>query len=573
MMTYMKYIIIILLFVFSVTAKTQYYRTEIKSRSGIKRISYRKQHLEDDALLKPRLEIVEINFFDDNSNHILERNEYGNIELHITNNGEGTARDVFVDVKLISKEIEGLNYKDEIPLSNIYAGDTRLIIIPLNGTSYLNTGIAQFDIKVTERFGNNIDPVSVKIGTHQYNQPSISIKEAVFSTDNGGKVTLGYPMYLKLLIENSGLKSVSNLEVDVVFENEGCLYLGDSKFIISSLESNETILKEIIFTAKNNYPYSNIPIKLHFHDKYNLYSEKKSVFLDLNQPVAKRNPYEIEDKLQFQPEMYLADVDTGIPLDTLKFNERYALIIGNEDYSKHQPLLTNESNVIYAKNDAVVFRKYAISVLGVPASNTFLLINATYAEMKQEIERVCKIIEKTGNNAELIFYYAGHGFPDENTKAPYLIPVDVSAANLHSAIKLSDVYKRLSETNAKMVTVFIDACFTGGGRESGLLAARAFIMEPKYDMLEGNLVVFNSSSGTQSSLPYHEKKHGIYTYFLLKKLKETNGYINYGELSEYLDKKVSIESLRINSKEQDPKVNISATIKDNWENQVFKTKK
>ncbi|MFC2137118.1 caspase family protein [Bacteroidota bacterium] len=570
MRSYLKYIIIILLLMLSYSVNSQYYRTEVKSKSATKRISYRKKQLEDNTLLKPKLKIAEIIFFDDNSNNVLERGEYGNIELHLTNNGEGTARDVFVQTKLISKEIEGLDFKNEISLSNIYAGETRLVIIPINGLSYLSTGVAQFDIDISERFGNNIDPISVKIGTHQYNQPEISIKKAIFSTDEGGKIALAYPIYLKLLIENTGQKAVSNLEVDVDFENENCVHLGESKFIISSLESNETILKELIFTARNNYPYSNIPIKLHFHDKYKLYSEKKNIFLDINQPVAKRNPYDIEEEVLFQPEMFVADVDTSIPFDSITFKERYAIIIGNEDYTKHQPLLSNESNVIYAKNDAAIFQRYATSILGVPSENTFLLINATYAEMKQEIERVCKMLEKTGENAELIFYYAGHGFPDENSKVPYLIPIDVSATNLHSAIKLSDIYKRLSETNAKLITVFIDACFTGGGRESGLIAARAFIMEPKNEVLTGNIVVFNSSSGTQSSLPYHEKKHGIFTYFLLKKLKETKGYINYGELSDYLNKKVSIESLRINFKEQDPKVNISSDVKDNWEKHTFK---
>ena len=190
--------------------------------------------------------------------------------------------------------------------------------------------------------------------------------------------------------------------------------------------------------------------------------------------------------------------------------------------------------------------------------------------MTLEIERISKIIEKAGEGSELIFYYAGHGFPDENTRSPYLIPIDVSATNLQSAIKLSSIYKRFSETNAQMITIFIDACFTGGGRESGLIAARAFTIEPNNEMLNGNMIVFTASSGAQSSLPYHDKKHGIFTYFLLKKLKETNGYVTYGELSDYLIKKVSIESLRINFKEQDPKINISKDIKEDWQDISFK---
>ena len=51
------------------------------------------------------------------------------------------------------------------------------------------------------------------------------------------------------------------------------------------------------------------------------------------------------------------------------------------------------------------------------------------------------IIKKLGSTAELIVYYAGHGYPDETTKVPYLIPVDVPASDLSYAIKLDDFYK------------------------------------------------------------------------------------------------------------------------------------
>ena len=69
--------------------------------------------------------------------------------------------------------------------------------------------------------------------------------------------------------------------------------------------------------------------------------------------------------------------------------------------------------------------------------------------MNQTIDLVTKIVSKLGNNAELIFYYAGHGFPDELTKEPYLIPVDVSTSYLNNAISLDDLYDNFSENFAK----------------------------------------------------------------------------------------------------------------------------
>ena len=48
----------------------------------------------------------------------------------------------------------------------------------------------------------------------------------------------------------------------------------------------------------------------------------------------------------------------------------------------------------------------------------FFLTNATAGQMSQEIERVSKIVSKIGEDAELIVYYAGHGYPDEIKKVP-----------------------------------------------------------------------------------------------------------------------------------------------------------
>ena len=40
---------------------------------------------------------------------------------------------------------------------------------------------------------------------------------------------------------------------------------------------------------------------------------------------------------------------------------------------------------------------------------------------KRKIDLVTAILKQLGSKGELIFYYAGHGFPDERTKTPYII--------------------------------------------------------------------------------------------------------------------------------------------------------
>ena len=62
---------------------------------------------------------------------------------------------------------------------------------------------------------------------------------------------------------------------------------------------------------------------------------------------------------------------------------------------------------------------------------------------ESEIQQSDQVDGKIGPQAELIVYYAGHGFPDEITKEPYLVPVDVSGTDLSAAIKLEDLYRDL----------------------------------------------------------------------------------------------------------------------------------
>jgi len=147
--------------------------------------------------------------------------------------------------------------------------------------------------------------------------------------------------------------------------------------------------------------------------------------------------------------------------------------------------------------------------------------------------------------------------------------VDVSGTEMNYAISLTDVYRKLTEFPAKRVTVFLDACFSGGARNNSLLASRSIRIRPKPEELQGKLVVYTASENEQAALSYREQGHGMLTYFLLKKLKETEGKWTYTDLSEYLNQIVGIKSLLINNVEQNPQTSISEVIKSEWERWKF----
>jgi uncharacterized caspase-like protein len=158
--------------------------------------------------------------------------------------------------------------------------------------------------------------------------------------------------------------------------------------------------------------------------------------------------------------------------------------------------------------------------------------------------------------AEVFVFYAGHGLPDES-KEPYLIPVDVTGSNVRDGIRLSTLYDRLNEFPAARVTVFLDACFSGAARGQELFAMRGVKIKANTQVSDGNMVVFTASSGDQGALPYREKQHGIFTYHLLKKWQERGGDISYPEMHRYLSREVGIQSLKSHNKDQTPQLLLS----------------
>lgn len=253
-----------------------------------------------------------------------------------------------------------------------------------------------------------------------------------------------------------------------------------------------------------------------------------------------------------------SDVDTNLPDGAANNSNTFAVIIANEDYQE-------EVKVEYAQNDGEIFGQYCQKVLGMPEKNIHIRKNATLNNFKAELSWMKQVANAFNGDASFIVYYAGHGVPDEATRVAYLLPVDGKGTMLETGYSLEEFYQTLGAMPAKSITVFMDACFSGSKRGEGMLtAARGVVIEAEPGEPQGNMVVFSAAQGNETAYPYREKEHGLFTYFLLKKLKETNGNVSLGELSSYITQQVSRESIVTNGKSQTPSVNVSSQIGDAW---------
>ena len=78
-----------------------------------------------------------------------------------------------------------------------------------------------------------------------------------------------------------------------------------------------------------------------------------------------------------------------------------------------------------------------------------------------------------------------------------MMPVDISGNNVTLGIRLSDLYAKLNEYPAKRVSVFLDACFSGGARNQGLIAMKGVRVRSKENMLLLQLQIPTGCYGEQ----------------------------------------------------------------------------
>ena len=254
-----------------------------------------------------------------------------------------------------------------------------------------------------------------------------------------------------------------------------------------------------------------------------------------------------------------SDVDLNIPFTGKTNNNTFAVIIANENYGKL-------SNVPFALNDGNTFALYCKRTLGIPEKNILQFNDATYGAMKAAFSDLRLINDVVGEDMKVIVYYAGHGAPDDATLDPYLVPVDAARVNKDVCVPLASIYRDLGSMKLRSATVFLDACFSGATRDGSMVvAARGIARVPKKQGLTGKVAVFCATSEDQTAMPYNEKGHGMFTYFLLKRLQETEGNVSLVDLKDYLNENVARHSTIVNRKDQTPTVLSSPAASAEWD--------
>ena len=174
---------------------------------------------------------------------------------------------------------------------------------------------------------------------------------------------------------------------------------------------------------------------------------------------------------------------------------------------------------MYADNDALVFKDYAIEKLGIKPRKIKILLN-NKADEKEILLSIKEWLRRSAkpNQSDIYVFFAGHGLASDDGKNMYLLPYDGSPRLLEkTAILREEMFSDIKEVNPRSVTVFLDTCYSGVTRnEEMLIAGRPIVIKAREQTIPDGFTLFTAASIDQISRPLEEAKHGMFSYFLMK---------------------------------------------------------
>jgi uncharacterized caspase-like protein len=250
-----------------------------------------------------------------------------------------------------------------------------------------------------------------------------------------------------------------------------------------------------------------------------------------------------------------SDVDE-LPTFKYKSNKNtYAIVIGIESYRQKLP------KADYATADAKIISEYLTKTMGYPEENVITLINdrALKSDMEKYFDRW--LSNNVEENGRVFIYYSGHGAPNAKSGNAYLVPYDGDPTFIaETGYPIARLYESLGKLKAKEIIVVLDSCFSGGGGRSVLArGAKPLVISINTPNISKNIAVMTASSGDQISSAYEEKGHGLFTYFLLKGIKNEgvtrpDGSIKMDDLFGYIKPQVERIARKQYNNEQTPQL-------------------
>ncbi len=505
-----------------------------------------------------------IAFVDATGNKAIDANEKCTIKFQVSNTGKGAGKNC---VAKVTTSAAGVNVMSK-NLPEIAPGQTINVEIPVTASMATTDGKANFSILIEEPNGFGSETALLAVETRAFATPLVKVADYAIAGTPDGKIKKRAAFDLQLLVQNVKHGKAEDVSIDISVPKDVFVTTESTRTQVGTLDGGAQKQVKYEMMVSNNYAAASIPVTINLREKHGKFAESRTLQLPIGEKISSITHVDIDAKSEEQQgdiqlasiagKTQVADIDINIPTAATTSSKTFAVIIGNEDYQR-------VSKVDHALNDARVFAEYCQKALGLPASNVRTYQNATFGGMMTALEDIKAIAEAYEGDLNVIFYYAGHGIPDESSRSAFLLPVDIDGSQTRLCLSVDKLYGELASLNARRVMVIMDACFSGSQRGEGMLAAaRGVAIKAKTGAPQGNMIVLTAATGDQTAYPYKEKGHGLFTYYLLKKLQDSKGTATLGELCDFVSTQVKRQSVVINRNAQTPTFTAAPALGDTW---------
>ncbi|MFQ5526958.1 MAG: protein kinase [Thermoanaerobaculia bacterium] len=237
------------------------------------------------------------------------------------------------------------------------------------------------------------------------------------------------------------------------------------------------------------------------------------------------------------PPVALADLDFGV---------YHALVIGNNRYEQLPRL---ETAALDAQDIATVLeRDYGFKVR--------LMTDANRYEMITGLTEIAAELTARDN---LLVYYAGHGWLDEQNQSGYWQPVDAEPTNTANWISTKyEISAVLGQLPSKRVLVIADSCYSGALSEELAPDLEPLPPGPEHveqvrQLLERRARLALTSGGLSPVLDVGDGRHSVFSKVLLELLEDNERVVEASRIFGLLQSRVSESAARLGV-EQDPRL-------------------
>ncbi len=447
---------------------------------------------------------------DENQNGLIDGGEKATVNITVKNAEKAALYDVVVKLSTDTK-IDGLEFPSEVLIGNMLPEASKTVAVPITTTPKFSQGSAQLTADVIVA-GAKLSSKQITLQAGSSSNAGVTVSSYKFYSPSG-KASKGEPITLLVYIENVTRIAAENITVTYQFP-AGVNAIDKTKEIIPSLGASQKASISVQFIADKNYVPDEVTVGIDIAGVSYTNAADMRMTLALNKDIGTQQDMlaMLETNYEQKARGSLVVSKADIPSASIESGRYVALVIGIDNYQGTWTKLNNAVNDAKAIED-ILKKQY-----------NFSLVKSLYNEQATRqgiISQLEWLVDNLKVNDNLLIFYSGHGDFKNNLNRGFWVPVDATTNSTSNLISNPDLQTFLGSIKSRHTLLVSDACFSGDIFRGGEQKAEKAVNEKYYNRV--NSLVSRqalTSGGIEPVMDGGRDGHSVFTYYLLKALKE-----------------------------------------------------